>query len=73
VGSLLIVYQTDFCDGMPEPSARHAGSGKNNFFHRRVVMSDPAGLRAIGFALSAVTAVVGLIALTSVMANLGMP
>ncbi|MEN3374922.1 MAG: hypothetical protein V7604_277 [Hyphomicrobiales bacterium] len=36
-------------------------------------MSDPAGLRAIGFALSAVTAVVGLIALTSVMANLGMP
>ena len=36
-------------------------------------MSDPAGLRAIGFALSAVTALVGLMAVTSVIATLGMP
>lgn len=36
-------------------------------------MSDPAGLRAIGFALGAVTALVGLIAITSVMTTLGMP
>ena len=36
-------------------------------------MGDPAGLRAIGFAFSAVTVLVGLIAVTSVMTTLGMP
>jgi hypothetical protein len=36
-------------------------------------MSDPAGLRAIGLALSAVTVLVGLIAITSVMTTLGTP
>lgn len=36
-------------------------------------MADPAGLRAIGLAFSAVTVLVGLIAVTSVMTTLGMP
>jgi hypothetical protein len=44
---------------------------KRIFSTRRTAMADPVGLRGIGFAFGAVTAIVTLLAVISVATNLG--